>query len=71
MTLVQNLSLNLVQNLAFKMAKIGPEPNLTATMCRCMVGSAFVLVREDGCISATFANLLSVTTQLLPFGRLH
>ena len=30
MTLVQNLSLNLVQNLTFKIGKIGPEPNLTA-----------------------------------------
>ena len=29
MTLVQNLSINLVQALTFKMAKIGPEPNLT------------------------------------------
>ena len=32
MTLAQNLSHNLVQNLTFKMARIGPEPILTAYM---------------------------------------
>ena len=39
MTLVQNLLLNLVPNLTFKLAtKIGPEPDLAANMLHVEVG---------------------------------